>query len=395
MNFVFISPNFPDNYYQFTLALRRRGVCVCAIADTPYELLSDEVKNSIDDYYQVSNLEDIDEKIRAIGYFTFRHGKIDWIESNNEYWLESDAFLRECFHVTSGFQPQDMARVQHKSLMKEYFNKAKVKSAEAILLTDLESALAFANQVGYPLVLKPDQGVGASNTHKIYDEHMLKEVFAHSFAEPMLLEAYVNGRVFSYDGIVDLHGQVIFETSHIYLNSLMDAVNEDLGTGCYSILNLDDKVSQMGRAVIEAFAVRSRFFHLEFFELSEDQRLGSKGDILALEVNMRPPGGFIPDMINSANDFNVYQLWADMIVDGTSNFKATYPYSCCFVGRKNNISYKYDDAYLCEVYKANIMEVKRMPDIMATAMGNTVYIARFPTYEEVMEFVKEVNLETD
>ena len=65
------------------------------------------------------------------------------------------------------------------------------------MLTDLESALAFANQVGYPLVLKPDQGVGASNTHKIYHEHMLKEVFAHSFAEPMLLEAYVNGRVFS------------------------------------------------------------------------------------------------------------------------------------------------------------------------------------------------------
>ena len=97
MNFVFISPNFPDNYYQFTLALRRRGVCVCAIADTPYELLSDEVKNSIDDYYQVSNLEDIDEKIRAIGYFTFRHGKIDWIESNNEYWLESDAFYENVF----------------------------------------------------------------------------------------------------------------------------------------------------------------------------------------------------------------------------------------------------------------------------------------------------------
>ena len=129
-----------------------------------------------------------------------------------------------------------------------------------------------------------------------------------------------------YDGIVDLHGQVIFETSHIYLNSLMDAVNEDLGTGCYSVLNLDDKVSQMGRAVIEAFAVRSRFFHLEFFELSEDQRLGSKGGILALEVNMRPPGGFIPDMINYANDFNVYQLWADMIVNGTrTNSKATYP----------------------------------------------------------------------
>ena len=62
--------------------------------------------------------------LRAVGYFTGRYGKIDWIESNNEYWLELDAALRTDFNVTSGLKTADMARIKHKSVMKEYYRKA-------------------------------------------------------------------------------------------------------------------------------------------------------------------------------------------------------------------------------------------------------------------------------
>ena len=88
MNFVFISPHFPHTYWQFCQWLYQNGVKVLGIADAPYDSLQRELKKSLTEYYRVNSLENYDEVYRAVAYFAFRYGRIDWIESNNEYWLE-------------------------------------------------------------------------------------------------------------------------------------------------------------------------------------------------------------------------------------------------------------------------------------------------------------------
>ena len=108
MNFIFISPHFPYTYWQFCDRLRRNGVNVLGIGDAPYDSLSWELKNSLTEYYKVDNLEDYDQVYRAVAYFAFRYGKIDWIESNNEYWLEQDAQLRTDFNITTGVQADEI-----------------------------------------------------------------------------------------------------------------------------------------------------------------------------------------------------------------------------------------------------------------------------------------------
>ena len=105
MNFVFVSPQFPSVYWRFCAALRRDGACVLGIGDTPYDQLAQEVKDSLDEYYWVSSLEDYDQVFRAVAFFSFKYGKIDWIESNNEHWLAQDARLREDFNVLTGPRP--------------------------------------------------------------------------------------------------------------------------------------------------------------------------------------------------------------------------------------------------------------------------------------------------
>ena len=110
-NFIFLSPNFPENYWQFCQELKRNGLRVLGIGDCPYDQLRQELRESLDEYYKVDSLENYDEVYRAVGYFIGRYGRIDWLESNNEYWLERDAQLREDFHILSGWQPEDMARI--------------------------------------------------------------------------------------------------------------------------------------------------------------------------------------------------------------------------------------------------------------------------------------------
>ncbi len=76
MNFIFISPHFPESYWLFCQGLKNNGVNVLAIADTPYNSLSTNLKNSINDFYQVSSLENYDEMLRAVAWFTYKHGKL-------------------------------------------------------------------------------------------------------------------------------------------------------------------------------------------------------------------------------------------------------------------------------------------------------------------------------
>ena len=124
MNFVFISPQFPDSYWNFCDRLKQRGVNVLGIGDSPYDSLSWQLKSCLTEYYRVDQMEDYDQMVRAMGYFTYKYGKIDWLESNNEYWLEQDAKLRADFNIQTGMMPEQVCIVRRKSTMKKYFEQA-------------------------------------------------------------------------------------------------------------------------------------------------------------------------------------------------------------------------------------------------------------------------------
>ena len=70
MNFVFISPNFPQTYWNFCERLRSRGVNVLGIGDASYDSLAPELKANLTEYYQVSSMEDYDQPFRAVAWFS-------------------------------------------------------------------------------------------------------------------------------------------------------------------------------------------------------------------------------------------------------------------------------------------------------------------------------------
>ena len=95
MNFIYVSPEFPKSNWQFCDRLKRNGVTVLGIGQERYENLNQTLREALTGYYKVNNLEDYDEMLRAVAFFIFKYGKIDFLESNNEYWLEKDARLRD------------------------------------------------------------------------------------------------------------------------------------------------------------------------------------------------------------------------------------------------------------------------------------------------------------
>ena len=395
-NIIFISPNFPENYRFFCRALKENGMNVLGIGDQPYDELFAELKESLTEYYKVDSLEDYDQVYRACAFLAFKYGKIDWLESNNEYWLEQDAALRKDFNIRTGFHPEDMERVKYKSRMKEFYAKAGIPAARYHLVEGKEDCLSFIQKIGYPVIVKPDNGVGASHTYKLKCEQDLDDFLAERSEQypdvPFIMEEFVNATVNSYDAIIDPDGNILFETGNVTLRSIMDTVNDAETSLCYIRKSLPDKVRNAGRAAVKAFGVKGRFVHFEFFCLDIDQEgLGKKGDIIGLEVNMRPAGVFIPDMMNYAHSTDVYKIWADMVAFGKTEVEQKDHRFCLFVGRRDEASYKLSDEAAAEKYDANILEVFRLPDAVSASMGNTVTIAVFDEEEDMMRFITEMD----
>ena len=394
-NFIFISPNFPTNYWQFCHELKNDGMNVLGIGDQAYDELMPELKESLDEYYKVGSLENYDEVYRAVAFFAFKYGKIDWLESNNEYWLEQDARLRTDFNITTGFHLEDIPRIKYKSKMKAYYQKAGITTARYHMVDNFEGCRKFIDEVGYPVVVKPDNGVGASDTYKLSSDQELKDFLAYKYADhpfaPYIMEEFVHAEVNSYDAIIDAHGNPIFEAGNITPMSIMDIVNNNDNSIYYIVKDLPDDTRAAGRAAVKSFGVKSRFIHFEFFRMTEDQpSMGEKGKIVALEVNMRPCGGFTPDMINFARSTNVYKIWADMVAFGGTNMPVGQHFYCAYAGRRDGKPFVLSHEQIMQKYQDNMRMVDRIPDALAGAMGNQMYVANFSTEEEMNQFYHDV-----
>jgi biotin carboxylase len=391
-NFIFISPHFPTNYENFCVQLHENGVNVFGIGDTPYENLTDSLKTALTEYYKVDSMEDYDQMYRAVAFLCYKHGSMDGLESNNEYWLEQDARLRTDFNIP-GMKTTDMEHVKYKSKMKPYYAKAGIPTARYHLVTDLTESLAFVEKVGYPVIVKPDNGVGATTTYKLKSEDELRAFHEEDFhGVQFIMEEFVPGEIYSYDAIMNSKGEPIFETGNHTPISIMDSVNNHDDSVFYIEKHIADDVRAAGRAAVKSFGVKSRFVHFEFFRLTEDHDyLGKKGKIIGLEVNYRPSGGFTPDMINYACSTDVYKDWADMVAFDRLT-KEEYPdkYYCVSAGCRKEKHYLHSYEEVMAAYKDDIMMTTELPEVLASAMGDRLYLARFAEKEAMDAFISYV-----
>lgn len=408
INFVFISPQFPRTYWQFCNRLKQNGVRVLGIADAPYDALSPELKESLSEYYRVDNMENYDEMYRAVAFFAHKYGKIDWIESNNEYWLEQDARLRTDFNVNTGIQADQIDAIKEKSEMKRYYALGHIPTARQKKCSEGWEALAdFAATVGYPVIAKPDIGVGAGGTHKLHTQDELRDFFDHTpDVVHYVLEEFISGEICSYDAIIGADLEPLFESMTVWPPSIMDIVNKQLDLSYYVAKEMPESLSILGRRTVKAFNVKNRFVHLEFFRLDRPKAgLGDVGDFVALEVNMRPAGGYTPDMINYAHSTDVYRIWADMVAFGKSKLAGLghhntgnalsreWPdeYYCVFASRRDIHAYAHSHEEVVNRYAQQMVMCERMPDILSGAMGNQMYTVKVKTEEEKNQFIQFVH----
>ena len=388
MNYLLISPNFPKSQEYFAKRLSEKGITVLGIGTESYDELSPRLQEVITEYFKVNNLEDYNEVLKAVAFLTYKYGKIDRVESNNEYWLELDAKIREDFNI-DGVKPSQLLLTKYKSRMKDVFRKAGARVVEGLSISNKEELAPTIETLGLPVIAKPDNGVGAANTYKLFTQEDV-ENFRNTWDESVsyFLEQYIDNAVLcTYDGLIDSEGNVVFDTSFTYSLPTLELINnaQDYYTDIEP--KIDEKLVELGKNIVKEFGMKERFFHIEFFKLPD-------GEYIALEYNNRIAGGITIDLYNYAYNCDLYELYAKVVVGEevpkyeTDNYTAT-------VSRRNKYNYKYSEDDVNIEYHEKIRMVEYVPKVFAEAMGDVIFIVTVGSKEELIEIIDFIQEKID
>ncbi len=387
MNVIYLSPHFPHHYHQFCLNLKQSGANALGIGDVAYEVLAPEIREALTEYYRVTDLHDYDQLVRACGYFTHRYGKIDRFESLNEYWLGTEARIRDDFNIF-GVRGTGIERIRRKSRMKETFRAADIPVAEGAVVKTIEDARRLIATTGYPVVAKPDAGVGALDTYRLNTDADLEVFFQNKPSLDYILEAFVTGPIYSFDGLADKNGELVFHTAHTFSQGIMETVNDARHIHYHSLRKIPPALEALGQRCVVAFDVQERFFHIEFFKTGPET-------FTALEVNMRPPGGFTTDMFNYACDIDIYHTWAELLVHGDVTLTYQRKYHCCYASRKKRYAYRYREKDILARYGREMLQIVNVPGVFSSALGDVGYLFRASSEDTIHEIAAYIQSTTD
>jgi carbamoylphosphate synthase large subunit len=313
MNIIFIEPSFPYNQKEFVRGLHAAGANVIGIGERPREYLADDLKAWLNHYLQVPSVVDERALLRAVQEV---QGKlwVDRLEATVEAHIMAAARVREAAGIP-GTSVRTAYLCRDKPAMKEALRHGGIPCAQSCRAVDAHSARDFARQTGYPLIVKPPAGAGASGTWKVRDEQDLERVIVESGladGEEVAMEEFIEG----HEGFLDtltINGQVTHEfITHYYPNVLVAMRERWISPQMITTNRIDApgyrEVRQMARDVIRLLDIGTSATHMEWFA-------GPRG-LKFSEIGCRPPGVGQWDVYNAANDFDLYLEWASALVHG-------------------------------------------------------------------------------
>lgn len=382
MNFILISPAFPMNFKPFAYELKKKGVNVLGIGDTPYGELGSQLQETLTEYYYLPHLKKVDDVKRAVAYLYYKHGKIDRIESHNEYWLELDAELRQEFNVF-GVKPAELKKTKFKSEMKKIIKRAGVPVAEGRVIQTNAELEPVVEELGLPVIAKPDNGVGSAATFRLETkEDLLKFQDYYDESIPYFIEQVIDSnRLGSYDGLIDQEGNIVWHTCLTYKEPTLTFMENKSDVAYIVQKEIDPKLVDYGQRIVKEFGMKERFFHIEFF-------LMPNGEYIALEYNNRIAGNFAVDMYNYAYGIDLFAEYANIVLGRPFQGNPDYPnhYSVALTQR-DEYDYEQGRFEIVAHFGSRVKKVERMPDAFAELMGNDFYAINANTQEEVQEII--------
>lgn len=313
MNVVMLSPGFPFEQAYFTRALAQAGAQVIGVGDQPVSALPGEARGHLAHYEHVS-LADEQAVLAALTGLA-KHVRIDRVECLWEPYVVLAARIREHLGL-DGMSVEQATWFRDKEAMKQVLDAAGIRTPRHASARPGAQVWEAAEQIGFPLIVKPIAGAGSADTYRVDSMEQLAQVQEMIRHVPLLsVEEFIEGQEFTYDTVC-AGGQVLFENVSWYLpRPLEQRSHEWISPVTMALRDLEDpRLADgiaMGRDVLKALAFTDGFTHMEWF-------LKPDGEAVFGEIGARPPGARTVDVMNYATDDDLFRTWAQAITTGTA-----------------------------------------------------------------------------
>ncbi len=397
MHVLFVAPHFPAYQKQFVRALKAAGAKVTGIGEADAAYLPSDLKEWLDGYETVSSVcsdQAMVEVVRKIQ----RQGWVDRLEATVEAHMLTAARVREACGIP-GVSYEQTVLCRDKTIMKEFLRKHGIPCARSSAAESSEEVVRFAESVGYPIILKPRGGAGASSTWCVRDANELKPALEDtgvSQGHSIAVEEFIEGHEGFYDTLT-ANGEIAHEfISHYYPNVLEAMRHREVSPVIITTNRISapgyQELKEMGARVIEKLKLHTAPTHMEWF-------YGPKG-LKFSEIGARPPGVGQWDLYCAANDIDLYREWAFSIVHGSCPGKLSRNYSAAIITIRPNrdgriqayrglehIQQKYGKWFI----KSHFPPIgARTQPIEAGYMANAWIQIKYPDYDDLRAILKEI-----
>ena len=397
MNIIFVEPSFPYNQREFVRALHATGANVIGIGERPVSHLSDELKGWLGDYLQVDSVvhePSMLQAVKAIQAGTW----VDRLEATVEAHIMAAAAVRQATGI-AGTSVETAFLCRDKPAMKDVLRKAGIPCAQSTRALNPQDARDFAGSVGYPLIIKPPAGAGASGTYRVNDPQQLESAIHESGladGKAVAIEEFIEG----HEGYLDtltINGQVEHEFITHYYPNVLTAMRERWISPQMVTTNRVEaqgyqEVREMAREVNRVLEIGTSATHMEWFA-------GPKG-LRFSEIGCRPPGVGQWDVYNAANEFDLYFEWAHALVHGAPHTRPSRRYAAGMIALRpegnghitgysgvSEIQQKYGD---CIVAAHLPPEGTATQPVEGGYMANAWLRMRHPDYDQLRRIMNEV-----
>jgi hypothetical protein len=330
MDVLFLSPGYPPEMVAFARALAHVGARVAGVGDSHPSSLPAPLRSALADYLQVPSMLDEDDALRrTLAWLGGR--RPDRVETNWEPAVLLAARLREALGAP-GLSVEDTRVFRDKDAMKARVAAAGLAAVPAVRARTAAEVRAHAARIGFPVLLKPVAGAGSADTLRADDPAELEVALARTaHLTEICVEPFVIAREHTYEALT-VDGRPVFESVSTYEPNKLEArQNAWISPIIFCRRGVDDPAIApgvaLGRAAIPALGMRTGFSHMEWFQRAD-------GSAAFGEMACRAPGANMVDLMNYANDVDLFVAWARCIVRGDPGLDLRRPYNAAIVFKR-------------------------------------------------------------
>jgi formate-dependent phosphoribosylglycinamide formyltransferase (GAR transformylase) len=394
MNVLMISPGYPAEMAFFTRGLGQAGADVIGLGDQSPQALPAPARDALAHYVQVGELA-ADGHVAATVHELARQVRIDRVECLWEPYMLLAARLREELGLP-GLTVAQTVPFRDKERMKQLLDVAGLRTPRHVAAGTVAGVWAAADQIGFPLIVKPIDGAGSADTYRADSAAELDAILPSLRHLPQVsVEEFIDGEEFTYDTIC-ADGRVLFENiCQYHPRPLLAKTHEWISPITMALRDLDAPGLQGGRklgaAVLRVLGFRDGFTHMEWYRKAD-------GEVVFGEIGARPPGARTVDVMNYATDADLFSAWAHAVTQGRIPQPVERRYNAASVFKRASgagriTRYEGLDELLAE-YSHHVAALDLLPvgasrrDWRATTIADGMVIVRHPELPQALEIAQ-------